>query len=381
MRVIPFIAKNQDGGGGGEPRRLRLPISPRATTRIRFAVVSDRSMKAITPDEGVAQVERFISQGMRVAAVEIAGPGDPLATPHGTIECLTRLHRSHPGLELGIITSGLGAAPLVESLAATGMRWLTLSVDAITTVTAEKIYAWIRPGTRTVPLAKAADILVHEQAAAAAICARAGVAVRIATTVYPGFNEHEVEEIALKMAELGAEGITILPYLPLPGALGSLVKPDAMLMARVTAQAARHLSVLAASEGRGENWTVLTQDSVLPKPIPGRPNVAVTSDAGMDINQHLGQASRLLIYGPREDGLVCLLETRRVPPPGTGGSRWQELALIMSDCFALLTAAAGDAPRETLERKGIKVLITDGEIEGTVDVLYGGGKKKNKGGS
>jgi len=99
----------------------------------------------------------------------------------------------------------------------------------------------------------------------------------------------------------------------------------------------------------------------------------------MDIDLHLGQASRLLIYGPRADGLVCLLETRPAPSPGTGGSRWQELALILSDCFALLTAAAGDVPRETLNRKGINVLITDGEIEGTVDVLYGGGKKNKKG--
>ena len=379
MQVIPFPAKEQNGDGGGEARRVRLPIAPRAMTRIRFAVVPDRSMTVITPDEAVAQVERLFSQGDRVTAVEIAGPGDPLATPHATIECLARLHRNHPELELGLVTSGLGAAPLVESLAASGMRRLTLCVDAITTVTAEKIYAWIRPGTRTVPLTKAADILVHDQAATAAICARAGVAVRIATTVYPGFNDHEVEEIALKMAELGAEGISLLPYLPLPGDMGSLVKPDAVLMARVAAQAARHLPVLAAPKGGGGDWAVITQGATLPKPSPGRPNVAVTSDSGMNIDQHLGQASRLLIYGPREDGLVCLLETRPAPAPGTGGSRWQELALSISDCFALLTAAAGDAPRETLGRAGIKVLITDGEIEGTVDVLYGGGKKNKKG--
>jgi nitrogen fixation protein NifB len=31
-----------------------------------------------------------------------------------------------------------------------------------------------------------------------------------------------------------------------------------------------------------------------------------------------------------------------------------------------------------LSRKGLSVLITDGEIEGTVDVLYGGGKKGKK---
>jgi nitrogen fixation protein NifB len=28
-----------------------------------------------------------------------------------------------------------------------------------------------------------------------------------------------------------------------------------------------------------------------------------------------------------------------------------------------------------LNRRGVTVLVTEGEIEGTVDVLYGGGKK------
>lgn len=380
MKVIPFPVQEQDQCAG-PPRRLTLPVSPRANTRIRFAAIPGRTMAAISPDEAVVLVERVISQGGQVEAVDIAGPGDPLATPHATIECLSRLHRNHPKLDLGVVTSGLGCAPLVESLAASGMRRVTLCVDAISTVTAEQIYAWIRPGNRTVLLAKAAVILVHEQAAAAVVCAKAGVAVRIATTVYPGFNDHEVEEIALKMAGLGAEGITLLPYLPMPGDMGSLSKPGAELMARVGARAARHLPVVAAQAAAGPAEgccakAISLSKFALPKPSRERPNIAVTSESGMAVDQHLGQAVRLLIYGPREDGLVCLLETRPAPTPGMGGARWQELARTVSDCFALLTSAVGDAPRSALHSHGVKVLITDGDIEGTVDALHGGGKKK-----
>lgn len=378
MKVITFPKPGHDGAGGGEPVRLRLPIAPRATSRIRFAVVPDRVAKAISADEAVAMLAEIIGQGVRVASVELGSPGDPLATPHTTMDCLARLHRSHPELELGVASNGLGAAPLVESLAAAGMRYLCLNVDAITTVTAEKIYAWIRPGTKTVSLSKAADILIREQAAAATVCARAGVAVRVITTVYPGYNDHEVEEIALKMAALGAEGISLLPYLPLPGDMGSMVKADRQLMERLAEQAARHLPILPVQVDGGGERALAAPEPGLPKPVPGRPNVAVTSESGMDIDQHLGQASRVLIYGPREDGLVCLLDSRPAPPSGQGGSRWQELALALGDCFALLTAAAGDAPREALARQGIQVLISDGEIEATVDVLYGGGKNKKK---
>jgi len=95
----------------------------------------------------------------------------------------------------------------------------------------------------------------------------------------------------------------------------------------------------------------------------------------MDVDLHLGQAHRIMIYGPREDGLPCLLKSRLMPEAGGGGSRWQKLAETLNDCFVLLAASAGDNPRRILADCGIAVLLTDGNIEGTVDVMYGGGKK------
>ena len=103
--------------------------------------------------------------------------------------------------------------------------------------------------------------------------------------------------------------------------------------------------------------------------------MAVVSATGMDVDLHLGQARKLLIYGPREDGLACLLETRQAPDPGSGVSRWEHLADVLHDCFALLAVSAGQRPREVLGSRGIRVILTEENIEGTVDLLYGGGKK------
>ncbi len=116
----------------------------------------------------------------------------------------------------------------------------------------------------------------------------------------------------------------------------------------------------------------------LPKPTKERPNVAVASSNGIEVDLHLGQAIKFIIYGPRGDGLACLLEVRDAPEPGQGGARWAELAKVLPDCFVLLAASAGETPRRALAEAGIKVLITEENIEGTVDVLYGGGKKKKK---
>ena len=115
----------------------------------------------------------------------------------------------------------------------------------------------------------------------------------------------------------------------------------------------------------------------MPKPTKERPNVAVVSTNGMDVDMHLGQASQVLIYGPREDGLACLLMARQTPDSGGGSSRWQTLGKeCLHDCFALLATHAGDAPRKEFADLGIQVILTEDNIEGLVDVLYGGGKKK-----
>jgi nitrogen fixation protein NifB len=71
------------------------------------------------------------------------------------------------------------------------------------------------------------------------------------------------------------------------------------------------------------------------------------------------------------------LASRNTPAAGSGTSRWQALAdECLFDCFALLAANAGENPQKVLAEQGIKVLLTEENIEGTVDVLYGGGKKK-----
>lgn len=386
MKVIPFPEKDtRQKGSTGQPSRLVLPIAAKANARVRFATIADKSKSTITPEDAAALVERVLIRGGVIGEADIAGPGDPLATPEIIIECLARLHRNHPRLSLGLVTNGLGCALLIPLLASSGLQRLTLCVDAITTVTVANIYAWIRPGTRTMPLAQAAAVLVNDQAAAVTACIKAQIPVRIATTVYPGYNDAEVEEIALKMAALGAEEMTLLPYLPMPDDMGCLTKPGAELMALTAARAARHIPVVADPTASGKepggecgDKAIVLPERSLPGPSAKRPNVAVTSASGMAIDQHLGQAARLLIYGPREDGLICLLEARPAPAAGNGDERWQALAEMAPDCFALLTAAAGDNPRNVLRRCGLPVLIFDGEIEGTVDALYGGGRKNNK---
>jgi nitrogen fixation protein NifB len=323
--------------------------------------------------------------------VELDGPGDPLASMATTLATLTVLRQHRPEVTIGLSTVGLQAAERAAELAAAGVARVTLLVDTLDAATAERLYAWIRPGKKNIPLPEAVPVLLDAQARAVPALVAAGLAVTIRTTVYPGVNAHQIPALAETMAELGATALHLVPFLPDPGRTDG--PPPATRV---------HMEELAKLTNRFVPTTSLVMDVAdcgwdcgphcgtgttcgcgaiasvqtgLPQPTRDRPRVAVASATGMAVDLHLGQARTLLIYGPREDGLTCLLETRPTPDPGSGEARWQQLAETLPDCFALLAASAGLRPREVLGKHGIRVLVGEQDIEGTVDVLYGGGKK------
>lgn len=364
--------------------RLHLPVAPRSNARIKFTS-GPKPKPAMTPEDAVRWLKHVTGGGtdMGIDIVGITGPGDPLASPEPTLRTLKMVRDEFPDMELCLTTVGIGGAECAPELAEIGISHVTILVDAVDPEVAEKLYAWIRPSTKTVPLPQAARDLLNDQAKTVLALKEVGITVKINTTVYPGYNAGHVEDIASTMANLGADIMAVVPYAPQdeceegPDAAG----PE--LLSTVRDRAARHIELMPAWDECGVGTVGLTRPDKpdtsvpgLPKPTQDRPRVAVVSSTGMNVDLHLGHARKLLIYGPREDGLPCLLETREAPEPGHGTGRWSDLSGILSDCFALLTASAGERPRDILSRNGISVVITDEEIEGTVDVLYGGGKKK-----
>ena len=370
MKIIPIpMAPGLRGERQPQPV-IRLPVAPKALARVRWAADTKPPMPAMTPTEAMAWLEQVERHDVAVARVECCGPGDPLAVPGRLFETMALLRRHYPEVAPEIATLGLSGEAHARQLADLGVRRVILLVDAVEPEAATKVYAWVRPGTKTIPLPQAAAVLVEEQARAVTAFARLGMAVHIQTTVCPGVNDGQVEAIARAMAALGAESMTLLPAHPES-------EEDKAVVARGSALAARHLPLVAAQPAMEPGWA----SSPLPGPTPARPNVAVVSIGGMEVDLHLGHAIKALIYGPREDGLIALLASRELPEPGGGATRWQEMAGILHDCFALLAVSAGESPKQALADHGISVLITGGEIDGAVDLLYGGGKKKRSAGS
>ena len=388
MTVIPLSSAPGFAAAAraAEPPGCTLPVAPQAVCRVRYAR-ENQTRQALNPSEVVAEIDR--SPGL--TRVELDGPGDPLASMATTLATVAVLRQHRPEVTIGLTTVGLGGAEYAAELAAAGIGSVTLLVEALDAATAERLYAWIRPGKKNIPLQDAVSLLLDEQARAVPALAAAGLAVTIQSTVYPGINAHYMAAIAETMAELGATAMRLVPFLPDPtlaNAPPAATREHMEQLARLTSHFLPTTSVVMdvadcgcdCGPRCGSGTTcgcgaVASVQTGLPQPTIQRPRVAVVSATGMDVDLHLGQARKLLIYGPREDGLACLLETRQAPDPGSGVSRWEQLADVLHDCFALLAVSAGQRPREVLGNRGIRVILTEENIEGTVDLLYGGGKK------
>lgn len=363
---------------------LTLPVAPCSFSRIRFDPI-DSPVRAVPPAGALNWLDENLQQGAKITAVDLDGPGDPLCEIDCTMETLHLIRNKYPDIELSVTTLGLHAQKYSKLLSAKGVTGVTLLVDAVDKKVAEKLYAWIRPGRKTIPLAQATELLMHEQPLAVKFFQEAGCKVSVRSTVYPEINDDHIQEIARAMAAAGAETITLVPFKSVASKDDQLLSPpDFHTMQRVEKSTSQYLKTFRLVEkanyigfdcSSSPGAWCKSIPTLQPNPTKSRPNIAVVSLGGMEVDLHLGQAYQVLIYGPREDGLTCLLGTRPVPDPGSGSSRWEDLAASLDDCFALLASSAGESPRRILGQHGITVLIIDNEIEGTVDLLFGGGKK------
>ncbi|BHH86146.1 NifB/NifX family molybdenum-iron cluster-binding protein [Desulforhopalus sp. 52FAK] len=358
---------------------IYLPVAPQVVGRSRFAPLTSTNIQTTTVPEALSLLERAIEDAHKpITMVAIGGAGDPLATPDITLHIIEKIKERYPELKVGIKTYGIGSQKIASQLSTAGLDYVEILVDAMRAEMVEKLYSWIRPGKKTLRISDAAPLLIEEQRNGVPALKFNEIKVCISTTLYPGYNLDTIGKIARDMGELGADAISLTPHTTPPETEILLESPTELEIQKAKDDAKEYLPLVTSLFSTDESDQEDVEKNALslyPKPTKERPNVAVVSSSGMEVDVHLGHAGRFLIYGPREDGLNCLLESRDAPAPGSGKSRWNQVGEILKDCFVLLVASAGETPRTTLAETGLSILITDDAIEGIVDTLYSGGKK------
>jgi nitrogen fixation protein NifB len=375
--------------------RIHLPVAPRCNIQCNYCkhgldcVNESRpglTSAVLSPGQALHYLEQMVQRDPRITVVGIAGPGDPFANAEATMETLRLVRARFPEMLLCVASNGLSIAPYVGQLAAIEVSHVTLTVNAVDPQIGQAIYAWVREEPRVYRGLAAAELLLERQLAAVAALAARGVTVKINSIIIPGINDAHIPEVARRMAELGANIINCVPLYAVEGTpLADVAAPTAEQTASIRRAAARFLPIMAhctrcRADAVGllgeplasDTVALLTQCANSPaNPNEDRPYVAVATREGILVNQHLGEASQLAIYGREEETHGFRhVATRPAPPAGGGQQRWLALAETLKDCRALLVASAGGSPISGLAAGGIRVVMMEGLIEEGLEAVY-----------
>jgi len=202
--------------------RAHLPVAPGCNIQCRYCIrkydCANESRpgitsRVLTPDEAVDRTRALIERSDRLSVVGIAGPGDPLVNAT-TYVTMRKIHWEYPDLTLCVSTNGLLLTDRLDQLLASGVRSLTVTINAVTPETAEKVYAWVIYQGRRYEGREAAELLLAKQWQGLANAIDAGLIVKVNTVYIPGVNDAEVPFIAEKAGRLGADLMNILPLIP-----------------------------------------------------------------------------------------------------------------------------------------------------------------------
>jgi nitrogen fixation protein NifB len=380
--------------------RVHLPVAPRCNIQCKFCnrqfdcVNETRpgvTSALLSPSQAMVYLEEVFERKGNIAVVGIAGPGDPFANPRETLETLARVRARFPDVILCVATNGLNLRPYLDDLERLAVSHVTVTVNAVDPAIGAKVYSWMRTGKKVMRAEEGAALLLERQLEAIAGLKARGIMVKVNSIILPGINEDHIPVVARRMAGLDVDLFNAMPYYPNAGsAFEHLPEPDKATVRAIRAQAAVHVkqmrhctrcradavgllgeapdAELTATLNACQRLEVNTPRAGRVSP---RPCVAVASMEGVLVNQHLGEAAKLLIYG-QKDERIELLEARATPPRGGGRQRWEALAETLTDCRTLLVSGVGENPRKTLAAAGVEVLEIEGLIDEAVRALFAG---------
>lgn len=213
-----FSAEAHKGAG-----RIHLPVAPDCNIQCGYCVRKYDCVNESRPGvasvvlsaaEAIERVEAVVERHGDIAAIGIAGPGDPLAN-EATFEALDLVRRRYPHVIGCVSTNGLALPERISDLVASGVRSLTVTINAVMPETAGEVYIWVTgaegQGLRGVD---AGGYLLDHQWEGLRKAVEAGLVVKVNSVLIPGVNDLELPAVAHLASEYGAHLHNILPLIP-----------------------------------------------------------------------------------------------------------------------------------------------------------------------
>lgn len=377
--------------------RVHLPVAPRCNVACNYCnrkfdcVAESRpgvSSTVLTPEQAADYVDMVRRDVPHLAVVGIAGPGDPFANADATLRSLRLVEQRHPDLLLCVSSNGLGVPAHLDEIADLQISHVTITMSTVDPGVAARIYRWVRDADRRVYRGReAGELIIARQLEAIRGLKERGVTVKVNTVLVPEVTLDGVADVARTAAALGVDTMNAMPLYPVDGTpFGELGAPSTDQVARARSDAGRHLPQMTHCQRCRADAVGMLDDDHDQTDVDrlmaarvnrghARPHIAVCSQEGFLVNQHLGGADVVYIYENADvDGRITprLIDTRTTPPEGGGAGRWATLAGTLSDCRALICHQLGGAPRTVLQAAGISVHESDGLISEAVTDVFAG---------
>lgn len=369
--------------------RIHLPVAPACNVQCNYCnrkydcVNESRpgvSSNVLSPEAALERVIMVKGKIPNLSVVGIAGPGDPLANPEQTFKTFSLIKARFPEMELCLSTNGLMLPNYIEEVHASGIEFVTITLNAVDPEIGEKIYNWVRIDGKIYTGREAATILLVRQLEALRLLREKNIICKVNTVVIPGVNDAHIPAVVEKANSLGAFISNIIPLIPVEGTkfadkpqlditklqqIRDLCPPDMKQMKHCKQCRADAVGLLG--EDRSQEFFTPCHKNECQK-ADHKVRVAVTSSNGRAVDLHFGHAQVFHIY--ETDGeLFDLVDVRNIEQyckePVECGDDEQRLTSVMEalkDCKYILVSRIGLHPAKKLGEKGIEALMVVGTV-------------------
>jgi len=209
------------GGHKDNMGRIHLPVSPGCNIGCRFCDrvrndYEDRpgiTSRVITPEESIDIIRRALILCPDIKVAGIAGPGDTLASDTA-LDTFRLIKKEFPGLIRCMSTNGLLLSEKADQVIEVGIDSLTVTVNAVDPEILSHLNKFVVYHGKRYDGVEGCRLLIEKQLEGIRKVCDAGIMVKINTVLVPEVNLDHIEEIAMTVAELGAELYNIIPLIP-----------------------------------------------------------------------------------------------------------------------------------------------------------------------
>ena len=378
--------------------RMHLPVAPRCNIQCNYCNrkfdCSNESRPGVTsvvlePQQALQKVKAVKEAIPQLSVIGIAGPGDPLAN-EATFESLELIGKEMPGLTLCVSTNGLALPDCAQRLYDLGVRFVTVTMNCMDPEIGAKIYDAVVFDGKKYSGVEGAEILRDRQIEGIKKCVALGMLVKINIVMIPDINDSHIPDLVAYVRSLGIYMVNILPLIPVEGTKFSdlraptpLERRDMMDRCGLDGRMMRH-----CRQCRADAIGLLGQDrsaefaniegcglkdsriNVTFETEHDESKVAVATSDGKNVNSGFGNASEFRIYAT-DGNTVRFLKTVAVDRSGSVAGRdhkehIESIIRQLEDCGTVIVEEIGPMPSKILSELGVRVVITQGDVNEAV---------------